>query len=115
MGSEMCIRDRVLGKELSSLNETMAAFQVEEARREVMVEPQSTESSTLIAQKGKIDQWQTSQPGGVAPKMEIDKGENKDSLWCTFCKKRRHTQDRCWKLHGKPPNQNRNWTTKGTQ
>ena len=109
------VRIQVLGKELSSLNETMAAFQVEEARREVMVEPQSTESSTLIAQKGKIDQWQTSQPGGVAPKMEIDKGKNKDSLWCTFCKKRRHTQDRCWKLHGKPPNQNRNWTTKGTQ
>ena len=75
------VRIQVLGKELSSLNETMAAFQVEEARREVMVEPQSTESSALIAQKGKkIDQWQTSQPRGVAPKMEIDKGENKDSL-----------------------------------
>ena len=37
-----------------------------------------------------LNQWQNSQPGGVAPKMEIDKGENKDSLWCTFCKKRRH-------------------------
>ena len=107
------VRIQVLGKELSSLNETMAAFRAEEARRGVMMEPQSTESSALAAQsKGK---WQTSQSGGVAPNMEIDKGENKDSLWCTFCKKPRHTQDRCWKLHGKPPNQNRNWTTKGTQ
>ena len=47
--------------------------------------------------------------------MEIDKGENKDSLWCTFCKKWRHTQDKCWKRHGKPPNPNWNRTTKGTQ
>lgn len=68
----------------------MVAFQAEEARRGVIMEPQSPESFALIAQKGKkIDQWQTSQPGGVAPKMEINKGENKDSLWYTFCKKRR--------------------------
>ena len=25
----------------------------------------------------------------------------RDSLWCTFCKKPRHTIERCWKLHGK--------------
>ena len=28
---------------------------------------------------------------------------DKDSLWCTFCKKPRHTIDKCWKLHEKPP------------
>ena len=48
----------MLGKELSSLNETMDAFRAKEALRGVMMEPQSTESSALIAQKEKkIDQW----------------------------------------------------------
>jgi len=27
---------------------------------------------------------------------------DRDNLWCTFCKKPRHTVDKCWKLHGKP-------------
>lgn len=31
--------------------------------------------------------------------------DNKDNLWCTYCKKPRDTKERCWKLHGKPPSQ----------
>ena len=27
---------------------------------------------------------------------------DKDSLWCMYCKKPRHTKDKCWKLVGKP-------------
>ena len=27
---------------------------------------------------------------------------NKDNLWCTHCKKSRHTKEKCWKLHDKP-------------
>lgn len=30
--------------------------------------------------------------------------EDKDDLWCEYCKKPRHTRDQCWKLHGKPQN-----------
>lgn len=26
---------------------------------------------------------------------------NKDHLWCTYCKKQRHTKETCSKLHGK--------------
>lgn len=52
--------------------------------------------------------------------INIPKGDNEDSLWYTYCKKLRHTQDKCWKLtqdkcwklHGKPPNPNWNWTLK---
>ncbi|KAA8541451.1 hypothetical protein F0562_025414 [Nyssa sinensis] len=29
---------------------------------------------------------------------------NREGVWCTYCKKARHTKDTCWKLHGKPPN-----------
>ena len=25
-------------------------------------------------------------------------------MCCTYCKKSGHTKDKCWKLHGKPPN-----------
>ncbi|KAK3020642.1 hypothetical protein RJ639_046426 [Escallonia herrerae] len=27
---------------------------------------------------------------------------NKDKMWCTYCKKPRHTREQCRKLHGKP-------------
>ncbi|CAA7396036.1 unnamed protein product [Spirodela intermedia] len=27
-----------------------------------------------------------------------------DNLWCTYCRKARHTRDRCYKLHDKPQN-----------
>ncbi|XP_035551531.1 uncharacterized protein LOC118349859 [Juglans regia] len=29
--------------------------------------------------------------------------DNKDALWCTYCKKPWHTKQNCWKLNGKPP------------
>jgi transposase InsO family protein len=38
--------------------------------------------------------------------MMEDNKSTKDSRWCTFCKKSRHTKESCWKLHGKP----QNWT-----
>lgn len=48
------VRIQVLQKQLSSLNETMVVFWEEEARRGVMLEPPSTENSTLLVQnKGK--------------------------------------------------------------
>ena len=33
--------------------------------------------------------------------------ERKDNLWCTHCKKIRHTKETCWQLHGKAPS--REW------
>jgi len=44
--------------------------------------------------------------GGIA-NME-KKG---DGVRCTFCNRPRHTRDKCWKLHGKPPS--RDWGKKG--
>ena len=39
--------------------------------------------------------------------------ENKDNLWCTFCKKPKHTKEKCWKLNGKPLS--REWGNRGGQ
>jgi len=43
--------------------------------------------------------------------MAVNKKKNnfpaekkKQEVWCTYCKKPRHTKEKCWKLHGKPPN-----------
>ena len=76
-----------------------------------MLKPQTLDGSALIAkveypEKGKNDlpkhlgrdnQWKW----------------NKDNLWCTYCKKPRHTKEKCWKLNGKPPSQE--WGNRGGQ
>ncbi|XP_071905634.1 uncharacterized protein [Coffea arabica] len=73
------VRVQILGKErLSSLNETISLVRAEENRREVMLEPKTLEGSAMISTKS-----------------------NKDTIWCTYCKKSRHTRDDCFKLHGK--------------
>ncbi|KAJ9556713.1 hypothetical protein OSB04_011327, partial [Centaurea solstitialis] len=45
-------------------------------------------------------------------KNDQHKAQNRDGLWCTYCKKARHTKENCWKIHGKPPSQE--WGQKGT-
>ena len=37
-------------------------------------------------------------------RTEGRKPSEKDSLWCSYCRKNRHTRENCWKLHGKPSN-----------
>ena len=34
-----------------------------------------------------------------------------EEVWCTYYNKPRHTREKCWKLHGKPPSQE--WGQKG--
>lgn len=45
----------------------MLVFRIEEVRKGMMMEPQSTENFALIAQsrENKIDQWKNSQPEGA--------------------------------------------------
>ncbi|KAJ9543952.1 LOW QUALITY PROTEIN: hypothetical protein OSB04_023659 [Centaurea solstitialis] len=45
-------------------------------------------------------------------KNDQHRAQNRDGLWCTYCKKARHTKENCWKIHGKPPSQE--WGHKGT-
>ncbi|KAK8317667.1 hypothetical protein V6Z12_A13G124300 [Gossypium hirsutum] len=101
------IRVQILGKEeLPSLNETIAIVRVEEGRRGVMVENSQVDSSALVTKvPTSEDNRQT----------ERTKPINRDSVWCTYCKKARHTKERCWKLHGKPQTTNKNFSEKGGQ
>ncbi|RVW66512.1 Retrovirus-related Pol polyprotein from transposon RE1 [Vitis vinifera] len=50
---------------------------------------------------------------GRSSQPKTQNRDYKDNLWCTYCKKARHTRERCWKLHGKPPS--REWGQKGEQ
>ena len=58
------------------------------------MEPQQVKSSEFISKPV---------PNHVADKQGNSLGTNKE-LWCVQCNKSCHTNERCWKLHGKPSN-----------
>ena len=68
------------------------------------------EESRLQALKGAIEgnayftkgQRNTGQLQGQYPRSELEKG-NRNDLACNYCKRTRHTKDKCLKLHGLPP------------
>lgn len=104
------VRIQILGKEtMPALEETISLIRAEESRRNVMLESQPEDGSALVI-------YSESQRKGMSdePKSRDNQWkENKDKLWCSHCKKPRHTKDSCWKLHGKPPS--REWGSRGQQ
>ncbi|KAK8369238.1 hypothetical protein V6Z12_A01G098600 [Gossypium hirsutum] len=111
------VRVQILGKEeLPSLNETIAIVRAEEGKREVMVENNQVDSSALVTNAVNERRFGLEQLFSEDNRqIERTKSFNKDSAWCTYCKKARHTKDRCWKLHGKPQTTNKNFSEKGGQ
>ncbi|KAF5454932.1 hypothetical protein F2P56_024561 [Juglans regia] len=94
------VRVQILGKEeVPSLNETISLIRAEESRRGVMLEPQVLEGSAMVT---KTEQ-QPIQENMKRDPLRNSGRDNKDALWCTYCKKPRHTKQNCWKLNGKPP------------
>lgn len=120
------VQVQVLGKDnLPSLNETIALIRAEEGRRGVMIEPQVVDGSAMVSKnvnpsmvskiaKMKITglEQHVANNNGLA---DWSKTANNETLWCAYCKKPRHTREKCWKLHGKPQSLNRSWTAKSGQ
>lgn len=105
------VRVQILGKELPSLNETISIVRAEESRRGVMLEPApAIEGSAMASTKTAEHKKPAQQPHSATSKTE-----SADTLWCTYCKKSRHTRERCWKLHGKPTTASKDWGSKGGQ
>jgi len=102
------VRMQNLGKEdLPSLNETMAIIRTEEGRRSVMLETQINEGSALVAKGTSSKESEVSQSEStIKPTGSYKPPFNRDNLYCTYCKKYRHTRERCWRLNGRPPNRN---------
>nr|KYP41064.1 Retrovirus-related Pol polyprotein from transposon TNT 1-94 [Cajanus cajan] len=99
------VRIQILGKEkVPGLNEVVAIIRSEESRRGLMLETSTTESSAMIAEGGTI--MVANQRKNWVPSME----KKHEEVWCTHCNKPRHTREKCWKLHGKPPS--REWGLK---
>ena len=81
------VRVQILGKEeVPSLKETISLIRAEESRRGVMLESQVLEGSTMVT---KLDH-SSIQESGKADLSRSSGRDNKDALWCTYCKKARH-------------------------
>ncbi|RVW20933.1 hypothetical protein CK203_109614 [Vitis vinifera] len=106
------VRIQILGKQkVPCFNEVVALIRDKESRRSVMLEPQTLDGSTLVAKTEYLEQEKNDLPKHLGRDNQWK--ENKDNLWCTFCKKPRHTKEKCWKLNGKPPSHE--WGNRGGQ
>ncbi|KAJ9547058.1 hypothetical protein OSB04_019601 [Centaurea solstitialis] len=108
------VRIQILGRsEFPSLNEAISLVRAKESRRGIMLESPSTENSALLTSN--------KTHGLVLDKAVTQKAnrfngqKDREELWCTYCKKPRHTKEQCWRLHGKPSTSSREWGQKGGQ
>ncbi|TXG51686.1 hypothetical protein EZV62_024210 [Acer yangbiense] len=110
------VRVRILGKEeLPSLNGAISMVRAEESRRGVMLQPQPVKGSAMVSTGGNNNTLKQNQPISDNGKNDVPKPSNRDTVWCTYCKRPRHTKDRCWKLIGKPSTSSKEWGYKGGQ
>ncbi|XP_059639462.1 uncharacterized protein LOC132281810 [Cornus florida] len=84
------VRVQILGKEeVPSLNETISLIQAEKNCRGVMLEPQALEGSAMVTKTERP----SIQESGKADLSQFQGKGSKDTLWCTYCKKPRHTRE----------------------
>ena len=112
------VRIQILGKqEVLCFNKVVALIRGEESRRCLMLNPHNTDSSTMVVGSGNNSATNMERVlvsgNGRSSQPKTQNRDYKDNLWCTYCKKARHTHERCWKLHGKPPS--REWGQNGEQ
>ena len=102
------VRGRIIGiRPLPQIEEVFAAVRREESRRKIMLGDSrnsdsrnsvQTETSALVSKS--YEQNRKSESSTESRRAK------KGNLWCDFCQKTNHTRETCWKIHGKPPNQN---------
>ncbi|RVW38429.1 hypothetical protein CK203_082363 [Vitis vinifera] len=94
---------KFLGKSHCHLqNEAFAIVRGEEGRKNIMLEKGNTmDRSALAISKPSGNEGSAVANAANSGRNERKKTSEKDSLWCSYCKKNRHTRETCWKLHGK--------------
>ena len=87
------VRVQILGKEnLPSLNEAISIVCADEGQRGVMLDISPIESLALVNVNGSSLDKQDREERKTS---NFSKTINRDSLWCNYCKKPRHTIDKC--------------------
>ena len=85
------VRVQILGKEdLPSLNETIAIVRAEEGRQSVMLETHGGEGSAMVTKGTDLKESSPYQP---IVQATATSRSARDSLFCTYCKKHRHTRE----------------------
>ncbi|TXG48410.1 hypothetical protein EZV62_027704 [Acer yangbiense] len=83
------VRIQILGREeLPPLNEAISMVRAEESRGSLMLEPSTSEGSAMVSNSSKSRSLNPEQ------QPDLSKTSNRDTLWCTYCKKPRHTKER---------------------
>lgn len=95
------VRGRIIGRNpLPPIGEVFAEVRREESRRQVMLGKKTAGSTASIEGSAlAIPEAQVS-----SRTSHNQHAEDKKDLQCDYCGKPRHTREKCWKLHGKPPN-----------
>ena len=109
------VRIQILGKaDLPSLNEVISIILIEESKRGVMLHPKPIEASASMANGEGCGFKRDQLNGDNGKRVPKHTGSySRDNIWCTFCKKPRHTREMCLKLNEKPPS--KKWGNKGGQ
>ncbi|KAG8373611.1 hypothetical protein BUALT_Bualt11G0042300 [Buddleja alternifolia] len=98
------IRIQILGKKkLPSLNEVFSMIRSEEHRRIALLDESNIDKSVMISAKP-VDPHTRPQnlpSASMSKNSSSRQKQNREGLWCTYCRKSKHTNDTCFKLHGK--------------
>ncbi|XP_070056856.1 uncharacterized protein LOC142167291 [Nicotiana tabacum] len=89
------VRVQILGKEeLPSLNEAVSIVRAEEGHSNVMLDTQAGEGSAFVAKRvGQKENGMLQSSDNSTNPTNASKLFNRDSLYCTYCKKHRHTRE----------------------
>ena len=68
-------------------------------------EQNGTSEGSIFAITDQKDTRSTQNGQVVLTIDEAKKGQprNRDNQWCNYCKRKRHTKEKCWKLNRRPP------------
>lgn len=98
------VRRQILGCEKRpNLDEVILIALNEESHKELVLSTQHADNITFVVKSGHTINPAAKpihQPTLVQRKTQ--KLDYRDNLWCTYCRRPRHTRDRCYKPYGKP-------------
>ncbi|XP_078430146.1 uncharacterized protein LOC144702124 [Wolffia australiana] len=107
------LRSQILNREhIPDLEEAIQLVIDEERRRAYRNDKEETGAGFMVKTKqqqkstseGQFLKYQKKQ-GDEAPEQKGhgSKQQGKFNLYCSYCKRKNHTKDNCWILHGRPP------------